>query len=196
MRFVALTLPMVFLTDGVAFAQSDSATRMPTASSTQQEPVDEVIVRGRRLTELRLEVDMAQERAYEIFNEINSNDEFDVYCREEGRTGTRSTRRVCRAQFERRISADAAREYMAALAWTCPADAMGAIDTASCFFGDHSQGAISRAQGVEGQAMSKRDQMNDEILRLARHNDRFARAILDYYEATQQYERARKRRDD
>jgi hypothetical protein len=82
---------------------------------------EEVIVRGRRLGELRSEVRLARERAYGIFNEINGSDDFDVYCREEVRTGTRSTDRVCRAQFESRISADAAHEYMSSLSWRCPA---------------------------------------------------------------------------
>ncbi len=38
--------------------------------------------------------------------------------------------------------------------------------------------------------------MEEEILRLANQDDRFAQAILDFYEASQQYEAARKRRDD
>ena len=63
-------------------------------------------------------------------------------------------------------------------------------------FSDYGSGAKSAAQGIEGQAPSKRDQMKDEILRLANEDERFARAILDWYEANQQYEEARKRRND
>ena len=193
MRIVVLTLRLIIAAaGGVAFAQSESTPRERTAGAPQQEAADEVIVRGRRLADIRLEVDAARERAYDIFNEINSNDEFDVYCREEGRTGTRATRRVCRARFESRISADAAKEYMAGLTMNCPG---GATETATCMFSGYAQSAISRAQGVEGQAPSKRDQMNEEILRLARKNERFAQAILAFYEATQQYEAARRQRD-
>jgi len=36
--------------------------------------------------------------------------------------------------------------------------------------------------------------MNEEILRLANQDDRFA--ILDFYEASQRYDAARKRRDN
>jgi hypothetical protein len=36
--------------------------------------------------------------------------------------------------------------------------------------------------------------MKDEIVRLANQNARFAQAILDWYEKTQQYEAARRRR--
>jgi hypothetical protein len=38
--------------------------------------------------------------------------------------------------------------------------------------------------------------MNDEILRLANEDDRFAQAILDFYEASQQYDTARGRREE
>jgi hypothetical protein len=177
----------------VALAQSELAVREHDNVGPGQERPDEVIVRGRRLTDLRFEVRRARERAYVIFNEINSNDEFDVYCREEGRTGTRATQRICRAQFENRISADAAKEYMATLSWACD---RGAESTQGCMFSGQASGAISAAQGVEGQALSKRQQMEDEILRLANQDERFAQAILDWYEANQQYEAARKDRGD
>jgi hypothetical protein len=35
--------------------------------------------------------------------------------------------------------------------------------------------------------------MNQEIVRLANENTQFAQAILDYYEASQKYDAARKR---
>jgi len=38
--------------------------------------------------------------------------------------------------------------------------------------------------------------MTHEIFRVARENDEFAQAILDWYEANQQYDAARKRRKD
>lgn len=46
-------------------------------------------MRGRRLSELRGDVQIARARAYGIFNEINSSDDFDVYCHDESRSGTR-----------------------------------------------------------------------------------------------------------
>jgi hypothetical protein len=104
-------------------------------------------VRGRRLSELSVDLQIARERAYDLFNDLNSNDDFDVYCHAEGRTGTRLTETVCRAQFENRISARAASEYL-------------------------------------------------EIFQLARENDEFAQAILDWDEANQQLEAARKRCND
>jgi hypothetical protein len=187
-----MSFSMAIPCGGVAAAQSESAARDGNGAMASQENPEEVIVRGRRLGELRSDVQLARERAYGIFNEINSSDDFDVYCREEGRTGTRSTDRVCRAQFENRISADAAQEYMSSLSWRCPAGLPGQ----ECMFSDYSSSAISAAQGIESQALSKREQMKKEILRLANEDDRFAQAIIDWYEANQQYEEARKGRND
>lgn len=193
---VVMAILLSVMASGVAFGQGDAAAREGAGSPPQEVP-DEVVVSGRRVAVLRAEVQTARELAYSIFNELNSNDDFDVYCRQEGRTGTRSTQRVCRAQFENRISADAASEYMSQLFALCQPDpATGVFDTQACMFGGTGQAARSAAQGVETQLPSMRDRMTDEILRLAREDDRFAQAILDWYEANQQYDAARRRRDD
>jgi hypothetical protein len=189
MRIATLIQLFAVMTAGdIALAQRESA-----AASNAETP-EEVVVRGKRLTDLRFDVQVARERAYNLFNDINSNDDFDVYCREEGRTGTRSTQRVCRAQFENRVSADAAKEYMSTLFSLCQPNAEGFLDTQACMFSGPGASARSAAQGVEGALPGKHEQMTEEIFRLARENDEFAQAILDWYEANQQYEAARKRR--
>jgi len=150
-------------------------------------------VRGRRLSELRGDVQIARARAYGIFNEINSSDDFDVYCHDESRSGTRVPQQVCRARFEDRISSRAAQDYISALKWVCPPAGV----TSECIFSDASSVGISAAQGAESEAPLRRKQMNEEIMRLANNDDRFAQAILDLYEVNQQLEAARKRgRDD
>lgn len=180
-------------------ASSGSAVLAQSAPAVGATPdTEEVIVRGRRLTDLRFEVEQAQERAYVIFNQINSDDDFDVHCRDERRHHSRAKVRLCRAQFEHRISAEAAREYMASLSWTCQpeADANGvlALNTQACMFSNRGQSAAAAAQAVESQLPTKHEQMNAEIVRLANEDDRFAQAILDWYDTTQQYEAARQRR--
>jgi hypothetical protein len=192
MRSAALFL--VFMMASGSFAVLAQST--PAAGDASDS--EEIIVRGRRLTDLRFEVEQAQERAYAVFNDINSDDDFDVYCRDERRHHSRAKVRLCRAQFEHRISAEAAREYMAALSWTCQptADANGVVtlNTQACMFSNSGQSAATAARAVEGQLPTKHEQMNDEIVRLANQDDRFAQAILDWYETTQRYEAARKRR--
>jgi hypothetical protein len=194
MKIFTAVLMSILAAGGDALAQPEPAAREPTRVAPQQSAPEEVIVRGRRLTELRFEVEQAQERAYAIFNEINSDDDFDVYCREERKYHSRATQRTCRPQFENRISAEAARAYMAELNWTCQPNQEGFLDTQACMFSGPGVAAKATAQGVEGQLPGKRDQMSDEIVRLANQDDRFAQAILDWYEKTETYEAARKRR--
>ena len=194
MRIAALGLVLMTASAGSA-ALAQSAPAAGVAPDTE-----EVIVRGRRLTDLRFEVEQAQERAYAIFNELNSDDDFDVFCRYERRHHSRAKVRLCRAQFEHRISAEAAKEYMAALRWTCQpstdANGFATLDTQACLFSNTGQSAAAAARAVEGQLPTKHEQMNDEIVRLANEDDRFAQAILDWYEKTQQYDAARRRRDE
>lgn len=177
---------------GTAGAQVESAAVRPTAEEAEaaSEQAEEIVVRGRRLADFRVEVEQARVRAYDIFNEINSDDEFDVRCVHEKTTGTRMRQQVCRARFEDRISSTAAKDYFSALRWVC-----GEV-TADCIFSDRSAAGISAAQAVEGQAPIKRDQMNAEIYRLARENPKLARAIVDWYDATLRYEEQRTGRRD
>jgi hypothetical protein len=57
------------------------------------EKIDEITVLGTRsMRTLRLEVQAARERVYDLFNSLNSDDEFDIHCRNVPRTGTRIPR--------------------------------------------------------------------------------------------------------
>jgi hypothetical protein len=146
MRIVAAVLFSIAVPSGDSLAQSELSTREAAGAAPEQPAPEEVVVRGRRLTVLRFEVELAQERAYAIFNEINSDDDFDVYCREERRYHSRATRRTCRAQFESRISAQAATEYMHALSWSCEAGPDGAVNTQACMFSNIGQSAAAAAK--------------------------------------------------
>jgi hypothetical protein len=194
-RSSAMIVLSIAVAGGPALAQSERAAGDRADAAPQQETPEEVVVRGRRIGELRAEIEDARRRAYDIFNEINIDDEFDVYCRKESQPGTNVPRQVCRAQFERRISADAASEYMGTLARNCPV-VDGEVNTQACMFSGYGQSAADAARGIEGQLPGKQAQMRAEILRLANEDERFGQAILDYYEASQQYDAARKRRED
>jgi hypothetical protein len=189
-----IALAIAALCGEAALAQSEPAARQRADAAASQEKPEEVVVRGRRVGELRAEVEDARQRAYELFNGLNNNDDFDVYCHKESRSGTNVPQVICRAQFENRISADAAGEYLSGLFSACNQEEGGV--TQDCMFSNAGAAGINRAQGVEGQLPGKREQMTDEIFRLARENDEFAKAILDWYEASRQYDEARKRRND
>ena len=77
----------------------------------QLEELDEVHVRGTRLWQMRREIVSFEDRIYARYNELNTNDDFDVNCGREARLGTRIAQRVCRVQYYE----DAQAEYASAL---------------------------------------------------------------------------------
>jgi hypothetical protein len=68
------------------------------APSTRTEPPsveDQVVVLGEALEELRIRIELAENDVYARFNEINSDDLFDVHCYERAQTGSRIQQRKC-----------------------------------------------------------------------------------------------------
>lgn len=64
------------------------------------EPMEEIVVYGdRSLIALRKQVYRAEENFFDLFNELNDEDEFDVQCFYFAPTGTRIRRHTCRANF-------------------------------------------------------------------------------------------------
>jgi hypothetical protein len=190
-----MLIVLALVASGSALANSESA-QEHAADSPSRETPEEVIVRGQRLAELRIQVQDTRERAYAIFNEINSTDDFDVHCRDERKYHSRAKKRVCRAQFETRISADAAKEYFASLTLNCRPSGGGFIDFQACMFSPIGHRAAVAAKAIESQAPPLHERMNDEIQRLASTDLRFGQAILDFYEASQLYNDARGRSEE
>lgn len=152
-------------------------------------PLEEVTVRGRRsLAAYRLERDAARERVMDVFNEINSRDEFDISCRRESRRGSRIPKRVCRARFSDDVANEAANAYVAALKSICP---FGIDQT--CIFSDRAQPGMSSAQAVESEEHYKRLLLNEEIRRLAQENGKLRQAMQEYAERERAYREARAR---
>jgi hypothetical protein len=171
---------------GVALGQDQ-----PAADERDRQADDEVVVTGQRVGQLRVAVQKAREHAYGLFNQINSNNDFDFRCSDETREFSRATVRVCRPRFESRITSAAAKEWILALTMSCPADSSGYIAWQACMTGAYAQRGQSRAQAVAGEAPGMHERLNDGILRLATENEQFGRAILDFYAAQQAYDAAR-----
>ncbi len=89
-------------------------------SNPDQEPepappndIEEIIVQGQRnMGRLRLDMNLAEDHVFGLFNSLNSDDEFDIECRREAPTGSHIKRRVCEARFVRELTAEAARRYV------------------------------------------------------------------------------------
>src|SRR5262245_19175653 len=116
---VALMASSLIASAGMAFGQAAQPAPERDAAASQEKP-EEVIVRGRRLGELRSDAEKARQRTWALFNDLNSNSDFDVHCHKESRGGTNVPQEVCRPQFENRISAAASKDYLSFLFLSCP----------------------------------------------------------------------------
>lgn len=78
-------------------------------TETPQSPTrfdEEVIVRGMPLGLLRQRIREAEEAMYSRFNEINSNDEFDIFCKSSPELGSKVPRRRCLPNYWRDAETD------------------------------------------------------------------------------------------
>jgi hypothetical protein len=81
--------------------------------------VEEVIVRGRTSQQLRFEIEQVENAVYERFNELNSNDDFDIFCHEQAPTGSNIPVRSCMPKFASRADEGAARAILCNLQPAC-----------------------------------------------------------------------------
>jgi len=75
---------------------ADSATVEPPASEPPSSR-DQVIVTARAITRLKLHIRHDEDAVYARFNEINSDDRFDIHCEMRARIGTHIEQRVCQS---------------------------------------------------------------------------------------------------
>jgi hypothetical protein len=185
--FVALGA-LASLSTGRAVAQSESAApdEEPDGRTERIEEItadEEITVVGQRSRRLlRIEVQLARERVYGLFNSLNSNDEFDIQCRNVPRTGTRILQRVCRPQFADIATRDAGRELVLRLHFDCSDGRMAE----HCL-----ESGSSRAQALLSEVPVKDQQLDAEVQRLARNNPEFRRAIAGFQSAEIRYNEAR-----
>jgi len=102
---LGLSLCIVDVHSGAAHAAAPSA-----ASSVE---LDEVEIIGRK--QLKRELLRAQDRFFARYNELNTRKDFDIYCVDDARTGTRVPVRECRVVFLQRAKADMSREFLLGL---------------------------------------------------------------------------------
>ncbi len=173
---VALALP----TSQLLFAQAADD-----ASDAAREQPDEVIVRGRRLADFRAELHAARIRVYDLFNDLNSDDAFDVHCEIDDSTGTRMRQQTCRPQFRDEVAADAAKAWVSGIR-----DACGGQLNQECIFSDAANLAKSRALAEEGREPIMQQRFADEMARVVRDHPEMQQALLDYETVERAYEEA------
>ena len=79
----------------------------------QTRPIEEITVLGERtFFTLRLEIEAAEAEVYGLFNELNTNDDFDFKCTREAYTGSHIKRRRCMAAYLREAQAENTQNYL------------------------------------------------------------------------------------
>jgi hypothetical protein len=78
-----------------------------------QETIDEIIVYGDlSLAQLRRQMHKASEAFFDVYNDINSDDQFDIFCDYETRLGERRRTHVCRPRFALKAEARETSAFM------------------------------------------------------------------------------------
>lgn len=141
----------------------DTATLAAIVDPESAGTTEEVIVRGQRPGALRIQIELAEEAVYDRFNDINSNDEFDIHCKDIAFTGSRMLTRFCQPNF-----------------WHATEESI-AYETVRLLQGS----AFSMPTGIfRGEAHYKRQLMREEIERLAREDEEFLEALRHLYSLT------------
>jgi hypothetical protein len=77
------------------------------------EDIEEVIVQGQRtLNQLRWDMYTAEDKVFDVFNSLNSDDQYNIECRREAPTGSHIKRRVCKARFVWELYAETSRRMV------------------------------------------------------------------------------------
>jgi hypothetical protein len=151
-------------------------------------PIEEITVRGERsIGALRKELEMARERVYAAFNEHNGDNELDVHCAYERRTGSRMPQRVCRPAYAEAATSQAGKEFTQYIQATCSPPSDVCLSTAYEFASAVAQAAYSRIPLMDLR-------IEEVFQQLAVENPDVAAAILEYYEKEREYAETRRRR--
>lgn len=78
----------------------------------EEQVLDEVIVSGMSLRQMRDAIVAAEQRFYDLYNELNQEDDFDIHCHERAALGTRIKRRECLVAFQEEAQMMYARAVM------------------------------------------------------------------------------------
>jgi len=90
----------------MALAASGFANAQEPAEEADEVPEEITVFGQKTLLNLRFAVERAETDFFNRFNEFNDDDQYDVFCDEIAKTGSRIRRRTCWSPFEREIDED------------------------------------------------------------------------------------------
>ena len=153
LRAIAIISFLMGITYSTAQTQ-DTGSPASKEQDVQTRPIEEITVLGERsFFTLRLEIEAAEAEVYGLFNELNTNDDFDFKCTREAYTGSHIKRRRCMAAYLREAQAENTQNYLKG------------IDT-----------RLSLSE-VEGEVHQQTLAMEAEMTQLALDNPEFSQAL-------------------
>lgn len=155
---------------------------------------EEIIVHGHKpLRTLRLEVQQARERVYELLNRYNTDDRFDIQCRRERRPGSHIKERVCRAVYVDEATHRAGSRVAQSLQAACPQG----LDKCDAAFGD-AEAVFNNATAIFQDEYRAIHELNPEFVwqmrQLVLSVPEITVAFAEYLDKEQEYREARQRR--
>lgn len=169
LKIILLIFLSCFLSTGI-FAE-ETLTKTSTNSDTLEYTLPEIIVKGdNSMYSLRMEVINAEEVKFEVFNNLNSTDDFDITCDWHAPLGTRIKEWSCDVEYMRKARAEAAERMME----------MGAP-----FISEH-QLAVQNAHKARA--------LNKEMKTLAILHPELAVAMINAHELQELYKKERRNR--
>ncbi len=163
---LTLLLSLILLSTSLYGQDETSSAEAEPETQTEETAIEEITVQGQRTTfALRMEIESVETEVYDMFNELNSNDEFDVSCEDIVYVGSRIPRRTCMAAYLREEEAFQTQAYLQGL----PIGAgLGAPGT----------GGLMDLTSARGEVQEKTEAMEQEMLQLAIDVPEFAEALL------------------
>jgi hypothetical protein len=90
--------------------------RIAAAQQVEPEPaetIEEIVVYGHKsLVRLHRDLYKAEDAVFDLFNSLNSDDEFNIRCRKEAPTGSHIKKRVCKTNYFRDLIREATHEAL------------------------------------------------------------------------------------
>jgi hypothetical protein len=173
----ALTLAVY----GAAVVLGATAAAQDTTPTIEPHVGDEILVLGKKLEELRIRIELAEDDVYARFNEINSDDLFDVHCYERAGGGSRIERRTCLSNGWRQMDnafADATVRDLQSSSVGGAAGSPGPLGSAAPTIAGGGAGYSHIPQQYRAKQLRTEHLMTDEMRRLA-HDDPDLRAAME-----------------
>lgn len=157
-------------------AQQDQEAASP-PSSAETQPEEMVIRGGSSVQRIRARMLAAERQLYDLFNQLNDEDRFNVSCSSHQPTGTRFREQVCLPRFVRDATSAHGRHY-----W----------ETYRAFLDPYTpaEGVYYTHEPMQTTIASQQEAFQDKMREVARNNPEFVEALAQHSRFVEQYEAA------